>query len=98
MIAREPRFTELEEKRAHSQRARRFLWVAVVDRVARSVAVLTLAAGVIYVVGFTLWTIWISSERRCVRSSAPTAKTLFIPTYEIGIVDNPDSPHFRNNR
>src|SRR5450755_309238 len=60
MIASEPLGTELDEQRARSQRARRFLWVALVDRIARSVAVLTLATGVIYVIGFTLWTIWIS--------------------------------------
>ena len=60
MIASEPSVIQLDEKRARSQRARRFLWVAVVERIARSVAVLTLATGVIYVVGFTLWTIWIS--------------------------------------
>ena len=60
MIASEPPVTQLDEKRVRSQRARRFLWAAVVDRIATSIAVLTLATGVIYVVGFTLWTIWIS--------------------------------------
>jgi glucose/mannose transport system permease protein len=49
-----------ERPRARWPRARRFLGVTLVEQVAKLVAVLTLSVGVFYVVGFTLWTTWIS--------------------------------------
>jgi glucose/mannose transport system permease protein len=41
-------------------RVRRYLSVSVVDQAALGVAAITLGIGVLYVVGFTLWTTWIS--------------------------------------
>jgi glucose/mannose transport system permease protein len=41
-------------------RARRFVGVTSVEQLAKLVAGLTLAIAVVYVVGFTLWTTWIS--------------------------------------
>jgi glucose/mannose transport system permease protein len=48
--------------RGHARwpQARRFLGVTAVEQIAKLVVVLTLAVGVLYVVGFTLWTTWIS--------------------------------------
>jgi len=46
--------------RARWPQARRFLGVTAVEQIAKLVAVLTLAVAVLYVVGFTLWTTWIS--------------------------------------
>jgi glucose/mannose transport system permease protein len=46
--------------RAGWPKARRFLGVTAVEQIAKLIAVLTLAVAVLYVVGFTLWTTWIS--------------------------------------
>src|SRR5450432_2378625 len=46
--------------RARWPQARRFLGVTAVEQLAKLVVVLTLAVAVLYVVGFTLWTTWIS--------------------------------------
>ncbi len=49
-----------EQGRARWPRARRFWGVTAVEQIAKLVAVLALAVAVLYVVGFTLWTTWIS--------------------------------------
>src|SRR5450432_4194109 len=49
-----------DQARARWPRARRFLGVTAVEHIAKLVAVLTVAVAVVYVVGFTLWTTWIS--------------------------------------
>jgi glucose/mannose transport system permease protein len=46
--------------RDRQARPQRFLAVTAVDHLAKLVAVLTLSVGVLYVVGFTAWTTWIS--------------------------------------
>jgi glucose/mannose transport system permease protein len=49
-----------DQNRAPRPGARRRLGAAAIDQGAKLVAVLTLAIAVLYVVGFTLWTTWIS--------------------------------------
>jgi glucose/mannose transport system permease protein len=49
-----------DQTRAQWLRVHRLLGVTAVEHIAKLVAVLTVAVAVIYVVGFTLWTTWIS--------------------------------------
>jgi glucose/mannose transport system permease protein len=49
-----------DQARARGLRTRRLLGVTAVEQIAKLVAALTLAVAVLYVVGFTLWTTWIS--------------------------------------
>jgi glucose/mannose transport system permease protein len=49
-----------EEDRARRPRARRFWSVTAPEQIAKLVAVIAVAVAVLYVVGFTLWTTWIS--------------------------------------
>jgi glucose/mannose transport system permease protein len=60
MFARVPLGPPPEQRRVRFQRTRRSWGAFAIEQIAKLVAVLTLGVGVLYVVGFTLWTTWIS--------------------------------------